>query len=77
MRRVFNKFRKSERAKQLSPTIADTLGPSPEAASSTLTIIMSTADPMSSIPAISMATSVQVIQAAGVNVSVQLRPSHP
>ena len=77
MKRIFKKFRKSEKAKHPSPTIADILGSSPEAASSTSTTIMSTADPMPSVPAISTATSVQVIQAAGVTVSVQLRSSHP
>jgi len=77
MKRIFKKLRKSEKAKHPSPTIADTLGSSPEAGSSTSTIMMSTAEPMPSVPAISTATSVQVIQAAGVTVSVQLRPSHP
>jgi len=76
MKRIFKKLGKSKQDKHRSLTTTDALGSNPEAATSTSTITTSTADPMPTVPACATVTSIQVIQAARVTVSVQLRSSY-
>ncbi|KAF8811251.1 hypothetical protein BYT27DRAFT_6460832 [Phlegmacium glaucopus] len=72
MKRIFKKIVKSKKS---SLTINDALGSSSEPATSTSTIKTSTT--MLSVPANAAVASAQVIQLAGVTVSVQLHSSHP
>jgi hypothetical protein len=70
MKGIFKKLSESEKPKGSSLTITNT---NLEPATSTA---ISTADPMSFVPATAVTASPQVIQAAGVTVSIHLRPSH-
>jgi len=63
------KFDESSKPEYPSLTINDDCS-SPEPATSTSTVITSTAHPIPSIPASAATASVQVIQAAGVAVSI-------
>ena len=68
-----------DKIRKKTPTNPNALASEPRLggpATSTSTIMASATNPMASVPAGSAATSAQVIQTAGVTVSLRLGPSH-